>query len=181
MLCANLLLSAVIIKIKVWVCCCCFFLWMDLVKNNSKSVHCRQRICIHRIVEYPKLEGTHKGHGVQPLAPHNTIQNSNHIYICEHCPNTPWALAGRGSDHRPRQPVPRPLPPGEEHFPSPPTWPSPDTASFHSLGSCCCRQKAEINTAPLFLVSSCRPLWGIPWVSSVVSLNSFLPFLVLQL
>ena len=80
MLCANLLLSAVIIKIKVWVCCCCFFLWMDLVKNNSKSVHCRQRICIHRIVEYPKLEGTHKGHGVQPLAPHNTIQNSNPMY-----------------------------------------------------------------------------------------------------
>ena len=93
----NLLLSAVITEIKMWV-----FLfycgWIWLKKEFKISTLQKKSICIHRIIEYPKLKGTHKGHGAQPLAPHNTIQNSNPM-VWEHCPNTPWALAGWGSDH----------------------------------------------------------------------------------
>ena len=36
----------------------------------------------HRTIEYPKLEGTHKDHQVQLLAPHRTIQNSLGILVC---------------------------------------------------------------------------------------------------
>lgn len=39
--------------------------------------HCLGRavpIKNHRITAYPKLEGTHSGHGVQPLAPHRVTQ-----------------------------------------------------------------------------------------------------------
>ena len=32
----------------------------------------------HQIAEYPKLEGTHKDHQVQLLAPHKTTQKSGH-------------------------------------------------------------------------------------------------------
>lgn len=35
----------------------------------------------HRIIDYPKLEGTHKDHRVQLLAPHRTTQKSNSM--CE--------------------------------------------------------------------------------------------------
>ena len=33
----------------------------------------------HGTTEYPKLEGTHKGHGVRALAPHGTTQKSDHV------------------------------------------------------------------------------------------------------
>ena len=31
------------------------------------------------IIEYPKLEGTHKAHRAQPLAPHRSTQKSDHM------------------------------------------------------------------------------------------------------
>ena len=34
-------------------------------------------VCTSRIIEHPTLEGPHKDHGVQLLAPHRTTQNSN--------------------------------------------------------------------------------------------------------
>jgi len=33
----------------------------------------------HGTTEYPKLEGTHKDHGVRALAPHSTTQKSDHV------------------------------------------------------------------------------------------------------
>ena len=45
---------------------------------NGKSTSSQWRPRNHRIIEYPKLEGTHKDHRVQLLAPHSTTQKSDH-------------------------------------------------------------------------------------------------------
>ena len=37
----------------------------------------------HKITEYPELEGTHKDHWAQPLAPHRTTQNPNLTSECD--------------------------------------------------------------------------------------------------
>lgn len=39
----------------------------------------KYQVYVHRIIEYPKLEGSHKDHGVQFLALHSTTQKSNHV------------------------------------------------------------------------------------------------------
>jgi len=36
------------------------------------SISHQQCACSYRTIEHPKLEGTRKGHPVQPLAPHST-------------------------------------------------------------------------------------------------------------
>lgn len=36
-------------------------------------------LLLHRITEYPKSNGTHKDHYVQPLGPSGTTQSSKHV------------------------------------------------------------------------------------------------------
>lgn len=39
-----------------------------------------QWLTIHRIIECPELEGAHKGHQVQLLAPHGSTQKSHQMF-----------------------------------------------------------------------------------------------------
>lgn len=59
---------------------------------------------IHRIVEYLELEGSHKNHRVQLLAPHRDTQKSDHISeALSKC-----QLGSRSFDHCSGKPVPMP-------------------------------------------------------------------------
>lgn len=70
----------------------------------------------HRIIKYPKLNGTHKVHQVQLLAPHGTTQKLDHmpesgvqilleLWPLESCP-LPWGTCSMTSSSV------------EEHFPN---------------------------------------------------------------
>lgn len=71
-------------------------------------------MCHPRVVDYHKMEGTHKD-WVQLPASQSTTQKWN--YFWEHCPNTSWTLAAQSHDHCPGEPFHAHHPPVQNHFP----------------------------------------------------------------
>ena len=114
----------------------------------------------NRIIEYLKLEGIPKD-WVQFLDSHGTTQNSNSTSerIVQTLLNSGslglWPLLWRACSWTSHPLV------------ITPNLTLPDAAPCHSLGSCCCYEREQISAAPLFFSwESCRPLWGLPSVSS---------------
>jgi len=103
-----------------------------------------------RIIEYPKLEGTHKGH--QVLAPHSTTKESDHM-SWELCPDASWIPAAWCHNLCPGQAVPGPEHPLVQNRSLTPSCPSPDTAPCRSLGPCRCHTE-QSSALPL------GSLWG---------------------
>ena len=115
----------------------------EKARNNENAVpHAN-----HRITEQPKLEGTHKDHWVQLLAPHRTTQKSN--YLSESSVQMLLELQQLGA-------MPTAL--GRlfqrlstfwwSAFSWYPTWPSPDAAPCNLLRFDCRHQRAEICACP---------------------------------
>ena len=124
--------------------------WYYCIRETGGHTGREKKCMWFKELEYPKLEGTHKDHRVQLLAPQSTTPNSN-PYVWKHCPN---ASSARGDAHSPGQPVPCPLQKGAEPFPHsqlPLHWhssmPFPRALSLS--------QRAELSAAPPLPVRSC--------------------------
>lgn len=85
-----------------------------------------------QLLEYPMLTGTHKD-WVQPLDPKNDCPKTRPS-MWECCPDTSWTPAAWGLAHCPAEPLPCPLPCGED-FPSHQSDPSFDVCPHHSFHS----------------------------------------------
>ena len=103
--------------------------------------------CIYsysRVIEYPKLEGPHKDHKVQPLATQQGYPKSDHT--SENFVQTLLELyQAQCHDHFPREALPQPnhlL--GEESFPN--TQPDPPLLQLHAIrsGSVTGRQREDV-------------------------------------
>lgn len=84
----------------------------------------------HRITEYAALEGTHKEHWVQPLAPQRTTQTQVLPDLLQ-LRALPATLSSPFRAHHPLVQI----------LFLTPTPASPDAAPCHSLGPCCCHRR----------------------------------------
>ena len=126
-------------RVRVWLC-------FETLCIKLYTEECET----YRIIEYSKLEGTHKDHQVQLLALHSTNQKSDHMsasvfhMLPELSTLVPWALPwGACSSAQPLW---------WRTFSWYPTWASCFTAPCCSLRFYLCHQKEISAASPLLLL-----------------------------